>query len=124
MSFPQTVLLGGIAGLTIYLGLPIGRIKGLPDRVRTFLSMTSAGILVFLFFDIFQQLGAPIESSLSSGAYGPLLILFGIFLLGFGVGLGGLIAFETAVPAPGWRARTIAVPLPVRFADRRRDRLA
>ncbi len=94
MSFPQTVLLGAIAGLTIYLGLPIGRIRGLPDRVRTFLSMTSAGILVFLFFDIFQQLGAPIESSLNSGAYGQLLILFGIFILGFGVGLGGLIVFE------------------------------
>ena len=94
MSLPQTVLLGAIAGLTIYLGLPIGRIKHLPEKLRTFLAMTSAGILVFLFFDIIHQLTGPIESSLDAGDYKEFLILLGIFVVGFGIGLGGLIAFE------------------------------
>jgi zinc transporter, ZIP family len=94
MSLPQTVLLGAIAGFTIYLGLPIGRIRGLSERVRTFLSMTSAGILVFLFFDIFHQLTAPIESGLESGSYAQFAGSLGIFVAGFGLGLGGLIAFE------------------------------
>jgi len=88
------VLLGAIAGFTIYLGLPIGRIKNLPDKLRKFLSMTSAGILVFLFFDIFHQLTEPVEKSLGAGDYNQFLFLLGIFIAGFGVGLGGLIAFE------------------------------
>jgi ZIP family zinc transporter len=94
MSLAQTVLLGAIAGFTIYLGLPVGRIKGLPTRLRSFLSMSSAGILVFLFFDIFEQLSPSIESSFRPGDYSEFLALMGLFILGFGFGLGGLIAFE------------------------------
>jgi ZIP family zinc transporter len=94
MSLPQTVLLGALAGLTIYLGLPIGRIRGISDKVRSFLSMSSAGILIFLFFDIFRQLSDPIVAALNSRSYGDFLTLLSIFALGFGVGLGGLIAFE------------------------------
>jgi ZIP family zinc transporter len=94
MSLPQTVLLGAIAGFTIYLGLPVGRIKGLSQKLRSFLSMTSAGILVFLFFDIFQALSEPIESALNGGAYSEFLFLLAVFILGLGVGLGGLILFE------------------------------
>ena len=67
MGFLQTALLGAVAGFTIYLGLPVGRIKNLSVKLRTFLSMTSAGILVFLLFDIFQQLIRPIESNLDGG---------------------------------------------------------
>lgn len=42
MNFAETVLLGSIAGFTIYLGLPIGRVKEMSGKTRTFLSMTSA----------------------------------------------------------------------------------
>jgi ZIP family zinc transporter len=94
MSLPQTVLLGALAGLTIYLGLPIGRIRGISHTVRSFLSMSSAGILVFLFFDIFRQLSEPIEAALRARGYDEFLVLVGIFILGFGIGLGGLILFE------------------------------
>ncbi len=94
MSLFQTVLLGAIAGFTIYLGLPIGRMKGLSEKSRSFLSMTSAGILMFLFFDIFHQLSDPIDAALTSGAYRQFLALLSIFILGFGTGLGGLIVFE------------------------------
>ena len=94
MSLIQTVLLGAIAGFTIYLGLPIGRMKGLSENARSFLSMTSAGILIFLFFDIFHQLSDPIETALTAADYRGFLGLLGIFVLGFGVGLGGLILFE------------------------------
>lgn len=94
MNLAQTVLLGGIAGFTIYLGLPIGRIKKMPEKTRSFLSMISAGILLFLFFDIFHQLAEPIESSLTAKSYGGFALLLGIFILGFGAGSLGLIAFE------------------------------
>src|SRR4051794_31382393 len=52
MSFVQTALLGAIAGFTIFLGLPVGRLKGLSARMRVALSMLSAGILAFLFMDV------------------------------------------------------------------------
>lgn len=97
MNFVQTVLLGAIAGFTIYLGLPIGRIKGLPDRVRSFLAMSSAGILIFLFFDIFSQLSSPIEEMLTQRNYPQFSLLLGVFIVGFGGGLLTLIAFERRV---------------------------
>lgn len=97
MNFVQTVLLGAIAGFTIYLGLPIGRIKGLPDRVRSFLAMSSAGILIFLFFDIFSQLSSPIEEMLTQRNYPQFSLLLGVFIVGFGAGLLTLIAFERRV---------------------------
>src|SRR5512143_1371347 len=94
MNFFQTVILGAIAGLTIYLGLPIGRIRGVPDKVRSFLSMSSAGILIFLFFDIISQLSEPIEERLVVRDFPQFGLLLGIFVLGFGAGLLALIAFE------------------------------
>ena len=94
MSFIQTVLLGAIAGFTIYLGLPIGRIKGMSEKSRSFLSMISVGILIFLFFDIFGQLSEPIEANLTQAKFAEFSLLFGIFAVGFGTGLLGLIAFE------------------------------
>jgi ZIP family zinc transporter len=94
MSFIQTVMLGAVAGFTIYLGLPLGRIKHLSDKARSFLSMTSAGILVFLFLDIFGQLSGPIEEALNASKFTDFFIFLAIFIVGFGVGLLGLIFFE------------------------------
>ncbi len=97
MNFIQTVLLGAIAGFTIYLGLPIGRIKGLPDKVRSFLAMSSAGILIFLFFDIFSQLSSPIEAALTGHNLAEFGVLLGVFVVGFCGGLLALVAFEHRV---------------------------
>ena len=94
MSFIQTVLLGALAGLTIYLGLPLGRVKQLSEKTRSFLSMTSAGILIFLFFDIFGQLAEPVEAVLGQKDFAQFATLLVIFILGFGVGLLGLVIFE------------------------------
>ncbi|MHB8659402.1 MAG: ZIP family metal transporter [Solirubrobacteraceae bacterium] len=55
MSFAQTVLLGALAGFTIYLGLPVGRLQFLGPRARVGLAMFSVGILVFLLVDVLKQ---------------------------------------------------------------------
>jgi ZIP family zinc transporter len=95
MNFVQTVLLGAIAGFTIYLGLPFGRLKKISEGTRTFLSMASAGILLFLLFDIFSKLSEPIEAAIGADKNpAEFYILLGIFIVGFGIGLLGLIAFE------------------------------
>lgn len=52
MNFTETVLLGAIAGFTIYLGLPLGRVTSMDDRVRVGLAMFSVGILAFIFMDV------------------------------------------------------------------------
>jgi zinc transporter, ZIP family len=52
MSFAETVLLGALAGFTIYLGLPVGRLELLSARARVALAMFSVGILVFLLVDV------------------------------------------------------------------------
>ncbi len=94
MSFIQTTLLGAIAGFTIYLGLPFGRLKGLSEKTHSFLAMMSAGILLFLFFDIFGQLAEPIEATLAESKLAGFFPLFAIFIVGFSGGLLGLIFFE------------------------------
>ena len=88
MSFIQTILLGAIAGFTIYLGLPIGRIEKISDRVRAFLTMTSVGILIFLLFDIFSHIKEPIEGTLKQTIAGKtgaseFVLLLIILVIGF-----------------------------------------
>jgi zinc transporter, ZIP family len=94
MSLIQVVILGAIAGFTIYLGLPAGRIRGLSEKTRAFLSMSAAGILLFLFYDIFGQIAEPVEAALEAKQYGSFGLLLAIAVLGLGVGLLGLIGFE------------------------------
>jgi ZIP family zinc transporter len=94
MSLAQIIFLGAIAGFTIYLGLPAGRIKGMNKKLRTFLSMSSTGILLFLFYDIFKQLSDPVETMLKTRDIAHFLILLAIFVVGFAGGLIGLISFE------------------------------
>ena len=128
MSFIQTVLLGAIAGFTIYLGLPIGRIEKISDRVRTFLTMTSVGILIFLLFDIFSHIKEPIEGTLkqaleSKTGAGEFVLLLFIFVIGFAVGLLGLLAFESRFTRTNKESRQPLSParLAAMIADRSRS---
>ena len=52
MHFGTLLLLGFIAGATILLGLPVGRLKSFSPVWRNGLSMTAAGILVLLLVEI------------------------------------------------------------------------
>lgn len=55
MSFAQTIVLGALAGLTIYLGLPVGRLQNVSVRARVGLAMFSVGILAFIFVDVLNH---------------------------------------------------------------------
>jgi zinc transporter, ZIP family len=52
LSFAETALLGALAGFTIYLGLPAGRLSMLGQRGRVALAMLAVGILAFIFVDV------------------------------------------------------------------------
>jgi ZIP family zinc transporter len=60
LPFEQTLILGLVAGATIFIGLPLGRIRSAPASVRAFLSAMSVGILLFLFWDVVSAAFEPI----------------------------------------------------------------
>jgi ZIP family zinc transporter len=74
VTFEQTVLLSAIAGATIFLGLPVGRLRNLSMRAQVMLTTAAAGVILFLLWDILSQAVSPVEGALQaykSGA-GPL----------------------------------------------------
>ncbi len=97
MDFITTVLLGAIAGFTIYLGLPFARIKNPSRPLQVFLNSLATGILVFLFWDIVSKATEPIVSALDAAHTGDptsFFVLVSLFVVGFGVGLISLVYFE------------------------------
>ena len=61
MNQAAAIGLGAIAGATVFLGLPVARIKGLPKSLQGFLNAFATGILVFLLWDILSHAGTPVE---------------------------------------------------------------
>lgn len=97
MNFPTTVLLGAIAGFTIFLGLPVARLRNLSRSWQAFLNALATGILVFLFWDVISGASEPIDRAMDAaqkGSPGLLILLLVLFVLGLVVGLMGLVYFE------------------------------
>src|SRR5438128_2892828 len=110
MSQAAAIALGAIAGATIFLGLPVARMRGLPTAVQGVLNAFATGILVFLLWDILSHAGSPIEAALNAArsnvlngmpieGYTPpsFALLAGIFVVGIGPGLLGLVYFNRAL---------------------------
>ena len=57
MHFGTLLILGFIAGATILLGLPVGRLKAFNATLRSSLSMLAAGVLLFLLVGIAGDAG-------------------------------------------------------------------
>jgi ZIP family zinc transporter len=94
MSTGQIILLGAIAGATIFLGLPIGRLQGLSANTRSGLSALATGILVFLFWDVMSGAVDPIESALHAQHWGRFAGLSTLGVIGFAGGLMSLVYYE------------------------------
>ncbi len=97
MSQAATVALGAIAGGTVFLGLPIARMHGLPKSVQGFLNAFATGILVFLLWDILTHAAGPVEAAISQGQRGPFTAMAVIFAVGIGAGLLGLVYFNRSI---------------------------
>ena len=70
MSTAQTLLLGAIAGLTIFLSLPMGRMHGISPKLKAFFTATATGILLFLFWDVLSQAIHPLDNTLNAKTWG------------------------------------------------------
>jgi zinc transporter, ZIP family len=99
MGLGKTLLLGLIAGGTILLGMPLGRMKRPSEALRVGLNSLAVGILLFLLWDVLADAWEPIDEALaehhetgdglaSALGYGVL------FVGGLSVGLLGLYAYE------------------------------
>src|SRR5258708_30396108 len=71
-------------------------------KVRTMLSATATGILIFLLWDVLDHAWAPVDAALSGHRYGSAAGNGAVFALCFGTGLAGLVYFDR------WVARRAA----------------
>ena len=99
MSFAETVVLGGLAGFTIYLSLPFGRLQLLSSRARVALAMFAVGVLAFLLVDVFEHALGITEHAVEGyeEGEGTLPKAIGVPLLlagGFALGCAGLAMVE------------------------------
>src|SRR2546425_3880189 len=94
MSTAQTLVLGAIAGLTIFLGLPIGRMQNVKPETKAFLAATATGILIFLLWDVLSEAVRPVEHALANGHDGRFAWLAFLLAGGFFVGLISLVYYD------------------------------
>lgn len=120
MSFAETALLGALAGFTIFLGLPVGRLQSLSPRTRVALAMFSVGVLVFLLVDVLAHGFEIAEEAVvafkdGDGSFLHAAWLTLLLLGGFGLGSAGLGITErrlragNAPPVAGGATDTLAV---------------
>ena len=131
MTSLDIAVLGAIAGFTIFLGLPLGRLRNVSIEVRASLNAVATGVLVFLLWDVLAHAAEPVEAALTAaaedvtGSWWRFGGLAAVVAAGLTVGLMALVYYErwisrprTAVhervPGPGAAALT-------EFTDRHLD---
>jgi zinc transporter, ZIP family len=99
MSTAQILLLGLLAGLTIFIGLPMGRLHDVGQTFKAFLSATATGILLFLFWDVLKEAIDPVESALNASNWGRFSWLSALAFGGFAAGLLSLVYYDSWMKA-------------------------
>jgi ZIP family zinc transporter len=99
MSQTHTLLLGFIAGVTILIGLPLGRVRAPRPGMSQFLNALAIGILLFLVWDVLVHAYDPLDSALGrlhdgTGGIAPVAGYAALFFLGLAVGLMTLVYYE------------------------------
>jgi ZIP family zinc transporter len=108
MNAVQIAVLGVIAGITIFLGLPIGRLKRPSFTLRSILNAITVGVLIFLLWDVLTHAVEPVEAALTAAAldrtqsWWPFIGLLTVFFVAVAIGLVGLVFYDR------WLARSIA----------------
>ena len=108
LSYLQTVVLGGVAGLTIFLGLPVARLRLASRRYLSLLNAFAIGILLFLFIEVMEHAVGPVEEALEEGGSGFLFLLFTV-AVGFGAGLLSLVYYTQRFMRGGESVRRLAL---------------
>jgi ZIP family zinc transporter len=103
MTTGEIFLLGAIAGVTIFLGLPLGRVRNASSHIRALLNAGATGILLFLFWDVLSEGIGPVEDALTEATKDGSWIHFAwlalVFAVSLTVGLMSLVYYDV------WLAR-------------------
>ncbi|KAA2250168.1 zinc permease [Solihabitans fulvus] len=99
MSSTNIAILGAVAGFTIFLGLPIGRLRRPALGLRAFLNASATGVLLFLLWDVLTHAVEPVTKALTSakggqGGWGEFAGLATVFALGLAIGVLSLVYYE------------------------------
>ena len=98
MTSTQIIALGAVAGSTILLGLPLGRLSGPSLRVKAALSATATGILLVLLYDVLHGAVEPVDEALNravgGGSWGRFVAYALLFGGGAAVGLTSLVHYD------------------------------
>ena len=92
------LFLGGVAGFTIFLGIPIALIPA-QQKLKNFLNAIAIGILIFLVVDVLEHAWEKTNESITNAINGDIplsdgLLLLFIMFLGIGIGLIGLAMYQ------------------------------
>jgi len=115
MGLGSTLVLGLIAGISILLGLPIGRLRRPVPTLRVLLNAIAVGVLLFLTWDVLSAAWEPIDAALGSlhdgnTGLGTAIGYGALFVAGLSVGLLSLVGYEYWLAGAEGRARTGAQP--------------
>ena len=111
MSATQIALLGLIAGFTIFLGLPVGRLRQPAPRVKAALNGVAIGVLVFLVWDILSHAWEPTDAALADHKWGTAVTGAVVLAVGLALGMAGLVYYDKLMAAR--RSRKATQPAPV-----------
>jgi zinc transporter, ZIP family len=116
MSAAKVALLGAIAGLTIFLSLPIGRLRTPAPRLRALLNAAAVGVLLFLLVEMVGHAFEPVEEAVEEHELGEAIGTGLVLILGIGGALLGLVYFDRWVARRSGGLATSprsAAPVPV-----------
>jgi ZIP family zinc transporter len=91
MSPLAAAAIGGVAGFSIFLGLPVARLRGLSTVLQGFLNALALGVLIFLLWDILSHASGPVEASLAGVRIGRPAVFLSLVLIFAGGLAAGLL---------------------------------
>lgn len=94
IDYIQLLLLGGIAGFTIFIGLPIALISA-NQRLKSFLNSIATGILVFILFDVLSYAWEDTEKAFELKVDVSAVLFFVVMGLGLAIGLIGISLYQS-----------------------------
>ncbi len=104
MPFGQLLLLGAIAGFTVYLGLPFAAMRSLKSVTKAALNGIATGILLFLAVEILGKVFGTVEdafrTAVGNGSSGIAIGLLAVVVVGLGIGLVGIPLLERYLIRP------------------------
>lgn len=99
VDYPQLLVLGAVAGFTVFLGLPVAVLQNVSTRLKGFLNAFSIGILIFLIADVLGNAwttakGAMIDALAGRGTVSSAAFDIAAMIIGIGLGLFMLTYYE------------------------------